>query len=62
MMNDPNLLVTVSRRYDHGVWQVFVTNLRERFIFSLRQFAKRRPARVYAENLALEWSCGIEFK
>jgi hypothetical protein len=41
---------------------VFVTNLREGFIFGLRQFAKSRPARVYAEDLAMEWSCGVEFK
>jgi len=62
MMNDPNLLVTVSKRNNGGVWQVFITNLRERFIFGLRQFAERRPARVYAEDLAMEWSCGVEFK
>jgi hypothetical protein len=62
MKNDPNLLVTVSKRNNQGVWQVFITNLRERFIFGLRQFAKRRPARGYAEDLAMEWSCGIEFR
>jgi hypothetical protein len=62
MKNDPNLLVTVSRRNNGGVWQVFVTNLRERFSFGLRQFAKRRPARGYAEDMAMHWSCGIESK
>ena len=62
MMNDPNLLVTVSKRNNGGVWQVFITNLRERFIFGLRQFAKSRTARVYAEDLAMHWSCGIESK
>jgi len=62
MMNDPNLLVTVSKRNNHGVWQVFVTNWSDRLIFALRQFARSRPARVYAQNLSMRWSCGIEFK
>ena len=58
MINDPNLLVTVSKRNNHGVWQVFVTNWQDRLIFGLRQFAKSRPARVYAQDLAMRWSPG----
>ena len=62
MKNDPNLLVTVSKRNNKGVWQVFVTNWRERFIFGLRQCANRGQARGHAERLAMRWSCAIEYK
>lgn len=62
MKIDPNLLVTVSNRRNQGLYQVFVTNLRERFVFGLRECAKRKRALAYAEDLAMQWSCGIEFK
>ena len=62
MKNDPNLLVTVSKRNNKGVWQVFVTNWREGFIFGLRQCANRGHARVHADRLAMEWSCAVEVK
>ena len=55
---DSNLVVTASNR--KGTWQVFVTNLQERLVFGLRQFAGNRQAKAYAEDLAMRWSCRIE--
>lgn len=59
MKADTNLLVTVSDRNNAGRWQVFATNLSERFVFGVRDFADFKSAERHAEALADRLSCRL---
>lgn len=59
MKADTNFLVTVSDRNNAGRWQVFTTNLSERLVFGVRDFADFKSAEHHAEAIADRLSCRV---